>query len=93
MKVVFNGRYGGFGLSEKAEKMLAKLKHVSEVDTYEIPRHDPDLVKVVEELGDEANGYCANLRIKEIKGNKYIIDDYDGLERVLEPDDIDWVEV
>ena len=57
------------------------------------PRHDPELVKTVEDLGSEANGSHAHLRIKELRGNRYIIDEYDGYERVVEPDDIKWITV
>ena len=57
------------------------------------PRHDPELVKTVEDLGSEANGSHAHLKIKELKGNRYVIDEYDGRERVVEPDDINWVTV
>ena len=55
------------------------------------PRHDPELVKTVEDLGSEANGSCALLKIKEIKGDRYVINEYDGCERVVEPDDINWI--
>ena len=54
-------------------------------------RHDPELVKTVEDLGCEANGSCAFLKIKEIKGDRYVINEYDGCERVVEPDDINWI--
>lgn len=57
------------------------------------PRHDPELVKTVEDLGSKANGSHAHLKIKELKGNLYIIDEYDGNERVVEPDDINWITV
>ena len=56
-------------------------------------RHDPELVKTVEDLGSKANGFHAHLKIKELKGNLYIIDEYDGSERVVEPDDINWITV
>lgn len=54
-------------------------------------RHDPELVKTVEDLRSEANGSCALLKIKEIKGDRYVINEYDGCERVVEPDDINWI--
>ena len=54
-------------------------------------RHDPELVKTVEDLGSEANGTSALLKIKEIKGDRYVINEYDGNERVVEPDDINWI--
>lgn len=63
------------------------------ISTGDYPRHDPELVKTVEDLGRKANGSHAHLRIKELKGNRYIIDEYDGYERVVEPDDIKWITV
>lgn len=54
-------------------------------------RHDPALVQVVEELGAEANGGYANLAIYELPdGARYRIDEYDGSESVMEPDDYEW---
>lgn len=48
-------------------------------------RADPLLVQVVEELGVEANGSCAELRVIEIPdGVDYEIDDYDGVETIHE---------
>lgn len=49
-------------------------------------RDDPDLVRVVEELGSkEASGECARLAIVEIPNNvRWEIDDHDGSEKVVE---------
>lgn len=48
-------------------------------------RADPLLVQVVEELGEEADGACASLRIVEIPDDvKWFIDDYDGQETIRE---------
>lgn len=48
-------------------------------------RTDLKLIQVVEELGDEANGQCARLRIVEIPdGTQWEIDEYDGNEHVEE---------
>lgn len=48
-------------------------------------RSNPNLVKAVEELGDEANGDCAKLRIVEIPdGIEWEISEYDGMESVEE---------
>lgn len=54
-----------------------------------IERHDPDLIRVVEELGGEhrtgASGQCAELRIVEIPdGTEYEISEYDGSEHIAE---------
>lgn len=54
-------------------------------------RHHPDLIAVVEALGKEANGACANLAIEEISGNQYRIDEYDGAEDVVTPNGNDWI--
>jgi hypothetical protein len=54
-----------------------------------VSRHDPALVQVVEELGEKANGMCANLQIEIVDG-LYRIDDYDGNETVVAPDGYDW---
>lgn len=49
-----------------------------------IERHDAVLVAVVEELGDEANGEYAKLRIEELPPKTaYRIDEYDGRESVV----------
>jgi len=46
-------------------------------------RSHPMLIKVVEKLGEEANGQCAELKIVKIpKWIKYTIEEYDGLEWV-----------
>lgn len=48
-------------------------------------RTNPLLIRVVEELGQEANGFAAELKIVEIPdGTDYVIDEYDGLESIHE---------
>lgn len=58
---------------------------------FEDKRHHKDLVAVVEALGDDANGPCVTLEIREIDGNQYRIDEYDGFEDVITPDGYGWV--
>ena len=51
----------------------------------DLERNDPTLIEVVEELGEEASGRCAKLRIVEIPDNAdWEIDEYDGMEHVAE---------
>ncbi len=51
----------------------------------DIARDDSDLVAVVEELGEKANGSYAKLKIVEIPdGIDWEIDEYDGKETVDE---------
>lgn len=55
--------------------------HYIWIDDFE--RHDPNLVKVVETLGDRASGECAKLVVTDIGESKYHIDEYDGYESVI----------
>lgn len=57
----------------------------------DIPRHDPILVDIVEELKEEANGECAKLVVAEIATPMYRIEDYDGMESIHTPEDNDWI--
>ena len=51
----------------------------------EISRDDPDLVAVVKEMGNKANGQCAKLGIVKIPDDvKWEISEYDGMENVSE---------
>ena len=57
---------------------------------WELDRTDPDLIKVIEELGSEAaSGDCSSIAIADIGESKYHIDEYDGWETVITglPDD------
>jgi hypothetical protein len=48
-------------------------------------RTDPDLIEVIEELGEEANGNFADLKIVKIPSNiKWQIMEYDGDEWIAE---------
>tara|TARA_R100000995_G_scaffold38122_1_gene17622 strand:+ start:134 stop:475 length:342 start_codon:yes stop_codon:yes gene_type:complete len=57
---------------------------------WELPRHDPLLVQVVEELGKDA-GSC--LVVEEIGGDRYYITEHDGLETLYTPEMDVWVVV
>ena len=51
----------------------------------DIARDDPFLVEVVQELGDKANGRCAELDVIEIPdGVDYEVQEYDGKEWIAE---------
>lgn len=99
-KVVYNNQFGGFRLSNKAKLWLSERGmnvHPFNDDYYfledVIPRHDPLLIQCVEELGKEAGNEYSDLCIAEIEDYKYIIQEYDGLEKIITPNDIDWITI
>ncbi len=50
-----------------------------------LDRTDPNLIAVVKELGEQANGMCAKLKVVNIPdGTDYTIEEYDGLEHIAE---------
>ena len=77
-KIVINACYGGYSLSSKALDRIDSCQ-------YEISRDDPELVKIVEELGEGSWGSCAELAIVEIPFDvDWEINDYDGMEHIAE---------
>lgn len=83
--IVINCRHGGFGLSSKAWEMFRELKENPPKYDFEINRSDPILVKVVEELGDDASGKHSRLKIVDIPDDvEWEIGEYGGREWVAE---------
>ena len=55
------------------------------LDSRREEREDPNLIQVVEELGNGASGSLAQLEVVEIPdGTEYTIEEYDGIEWVAE---------
>ena len=85
MEIVINSCYGGFGLSKKAKEYLKENYDFEKVYAYEIDRTHEGLVEVVRQLGSQANGRFADLKIVEIPDNiEWEISEYDGIETVEE---------
>lgn len=85
MKVVVNVSHGGFYLSQAAFRMLDQIKAPKEHDEFYFSynRHDPNLVHVVETLGQQASGEYSKLEVVEWPDCvPYKIDEYDGWEKV-----------
>lgn len=73
--------FGGdeFYIADTAEE---KDKYFSNMD---IPRDDETLIKVIEEMGDKADGDYAELSIVEIPDDiEWQIEEYDGNEHIAE---------
>lgn len=96
-KVVYNSEYGGFCLSKQAlDLLISKGVSISEIEDYKygkVKRHDPKLVSVVEQLGDEASSDISSLKIYNLNGNQYRIMNYDGLETIEIPSDTVFTEI
>ena len=87
MKVVINGCFGGFGLSDAALDEYKNREGITDPDFYyyDIPRDCPVLVAMVEEQGTAINGTFSDLKVVEIPdGVNWYIEEYDGLEHVAE---------
>jgi hypothetical protein len=87
MKVVINGCFGGFGLSDAAFDEYKSREGITDPDFYyyDIPRDCPVLVAMIEEQGTAINGTFSDLKVVEIPdGVNWYIAEYDGLEHVAE---------
>lgn len=99
ISVLYNNCYGGFNVSEKAKHLYNermkqqnheyKFRSTGAVydDFYDTSgRHDPLLVSIYNELGEEFNGEkYTKINVKMIPKkyeNAYIIHEYDGLESI-----------
>ena len=80
MKIVINGCFGGFSLSDIAVKVLGLQSSYSYID-----RTDERLIALVEACSDTASGSFSNLRVVEIpdSATDWEIEEYDGLESII----------
>lgn len=95
-KVVINACHGGFGLSREATDRYCAEKNInpgkwmsfgyySKFYAGQLLRDDPLLIKIVEEMGEEADGSMSKLKIVEIPDDiEWSIHEYDGSEWVAE---------
>jgi len=71
--------------NEEDIKKFNEIYNKIKISQYDIKRDDPHLIKVVEELGEKANGRFANLKVVEIPDDvEWEIDEYDGEEIIHE---------
>ena len=88
IEILINIRFGGWNMSKKAIE-LYKLRNPEnnfENDfENDFNRHDPILVEIYKELGNNFDGKYGKTKIKKIPKkyeNYYDIDDYEGIESV-----------
>lgn len=91
-QVVINQCYGGFSLSAAAEAAW-ESRTDREFDSWDVPRHDPDLIAIVKLFGKEANGGSSDLIVETIPGNQYRIHKYDGAETLYTPENTKWITI
>jgi len=72
--------------ANKYPSLYSKLKYYPIKSYYrEEFRTNPDVIEVIEKLGEKANGDCASLAIVDIPEDiNWEIDEYDGIESVRE---------
>jgi hypothetical protein len=82
------GKMKGLNLKKKKDEYGRKDYYINGEDFFsdiDIERDDPILIDVILQLGEEANGSCAKLKIVEIPDDvEYDIKEYDGLEWIAE---------
>ena len=96
IKVVINACHGGFGLSKEALDRYCAEKGIdagewnewgfySNISHRDILRDDELLVRIVEELGKDASGKHAELKVVEIPDDvNWYVEEYDGWEKIAE---------
>lgn len=88
MKVVINTGIGGFGLSEQVLEWFVVWvgKDLTYTELLALPRNDPDLIVAVEELGSDADGKHATLKVVEIPDGVefFVREEDDGTEWIAE---------
>jgi hypothetical protein len=67
------------------EYYVGKVSDETYWSEYDISRTDPSLVKVVEQMGADANGFAAELKVVEIPDDiLWHLCEYDGIEHIAE---------
>ena len=89
MKIVINDYLGGFELSEKALNILKNRgfdeEEIGNFRFGNFRRDYKEVIQVIEELGEEANGLCSDIKVVEIPDDStdWDIIEYDGSEYVI----------
>jgi len=78
-------KYENWGSTYWRKGCVGSLDFNNYLSSRDPDRDDPDLVKVVETLGRDADGFCAQLKVVEIPDDiEWELCEYDGNESVAE---------
>jgi hypothetical protein len=84
-KIVINECFGGFVLSAEAQRRLKEVGVDVPGYSSDTGRGNPELVRIVEEMGPGASGGYARLAVVEVPdGVGWHVHEYDGFETVHE---------
>ena len=85
IEILYNNKYGGWGISKKAIELYQLRSNLSEYEKDSFCRNDPILIQIYKELGNDFDDKFSRSSIKKIpkKYEKYYyIEEYDGKEYV-----------
>jgi len=89
-----HGVKGANQLLREVSKSMSRIFPRVDDSLIGVERHDTLLALCIKELGSEkVSGERSLIRLREIKGKKYMIKNTGGIETVLTPEEIIWVEV
>ena len=103
VKIAISDCYGSGLVASR--RLVERLKEVKGKEVGNGPflpniaRHDPDLIKCIEELGERSNSpdphIFSHIVIKEVElpSGRYYIDNRDGKEEIIIPEKVNWVRV
>ena len=85
--IMYNACYGGFSLSKAAiEEYKRRCPDAKDICKHTVPRDDQVMAQIVQEMGGQANGKHARIKLQRIPveyRNHYEIYEYDGNEHVI----------
>jgi predicted GTPase len=92
-KIVIAKTHEGYHIPPKITDKLESLYGLSFLEVYALPRHDKRLVDAVEDYYKSNPKYQRYLKVVEIGANEYYIDEYDGVESIITPENIKWIKI
>ncbi len=101
-KVAINKSYGGFSISKECAQWIENKYGIDLSKEYNYgkyyfneKRHAKEIIDAIETLGSEVcSGDCAKIVLEDCDSGLYQIEEYDGFETLITPDDErGWVKI